>query len=131
MAHAVGHYSPDVMCGYIRNSVGSGIAYPREKGIPEPDWRDEQKLCPALLFYMPSATLIDPVAVRDTAAPSTACPMSHFMQVIDRYRAQSHSQADKGCRFGRQMNAMPGTLLSWSKEFLQLCSWPVSDDQVR
>ena len=116
MAHAVGHYSPDVMCGYIRNSVGSGIAYPREKGIPEPDWRDEQKLCPALLFYMPAVTLIDPVAVRDAAAPKRNDAMNHFEQVIDRYRQQSHSEADKGHRFERLMQAMLRTLPPWSKE---------------
>lgn len=49
--------------------------------------------------------------------------MSHFQQVIDRYRTQSFSEADKGSRFERLMIAMLRTLPPYSDELCQVWPW--------
>ena len=49
--------------------------------------------------------------------------MSHFQQVIDRYRTQSFSEADKGSRFERLMTAMLQTLPPYSDELCQVWPW--------
>jgi len=49
--------------------------------------------------------------------------MSHFQQVIDRYRTQSFSEADKGRRFERLMIAMLQTLPPYSDELCQVWQW--------
>ena len=49
--------------------------------------------------------------------------MSHFQQVIDRYRTQSFSEADKGNRFERLMIAMLQTLPPYSDELCQVWPW--------
>lgn len=49
--------------------------------------------------------------------------MSHFEQVIDRYRQQSHSEADKGHRFERLMQAMLRTLPPYCNELSTVWLW--------
>lgn len=49
--------------------------------------------------------------------------MSHFQQVIDRYRTQSFSEADKGNRFERLMIAMLRTLPPYSDELCHVWPW--------
>lgn len=49
--------------------------------------------------------------------------MSHFQQVIDRYRTQSFSEADKGSRFERLMIAMLRTLPPYSDELCHVWPW--------
>ncbi len=49
--------------------------------------------------------------------------MSHFQQVIDRYRTHSFSEADKGSRFERLMIAMLQTLPPYCDELCQVWPW--------
>lgn len=49
--------------------------------------------------------------------------MSNFQQVINRYREQSHSEADKGKRFERLMQAMLHTLPPYCNELQQVWLW--------
>lgn len=49
--------------------------------------------------------------------------MSHFEKVIDRYRNQSHSEADKGKRFERLMQAMLRTIPPYCNELQQVWLW--------
>lgn len=49
--------------------------------------------------------------------------MSNFQQVINRYREQSHSEADKGNRFERLMQAMLHTLPPYCNELQQVWLW--------
>lgn len=49
--------------------------------------------------------------------------MSNFQQVINRYREQSHSEADKGKRFERLMQAMLRTLPPYCNELQQVWLW--------
>lgn len=49
--------------------------------------------------------------------------MSNFQQVINRYREQSHSEADKGNRFERLMQAMLRTLPPYCNELQQVWLW--------
>lgn len=49
--------------------------------------------------------------------------MSHFEKVIDRYRNQSHSEADKGKRFERLMQAMLCTIPPYCNELQQVWLW--------
>ena len=49
--------------------------------------------------------------------------MSHFEKVIGRYRSQSHSEADKGQRFERLMQAMLRTLPPYCNELQQVWMW--------
>lgn len=49
--------------------------------------------------------------------------MSNFQKVINRYREQSHSEADKGKRFERLMQAMLRTLPPYCNELQQVWLW--------
>lgn len=49
--------------------------------------------------------------------------MSHFEIVINRYRSQSHSEADKGNRFERLMQAMLHTIPPYCNELKQIWLW--------
>ena len=49
--------------------------------------------------------------------------MSNFQKVINHYREQSHSEADKGNRFERLMQAMLRTLPPYSDELQQVWLW--------
>ena len=49
--------------------------------------------------------------------------MSNFHKVIDRYREQSHSEADKGNRFERLMQALFRTLPPYRDEFREVWLW--------
>ena len=49
--------------------------------------------------------------------------MSNFQQVINCYREQSHSEADKGKRFERLMQAMLRTLPPYCNELQQVWLW--------
>lgn len=49
--------------------------------------------------------------------------MSHFENVINRYRNQSHSEADKGKRFERLMQAMLRTIPPYCNELQQVWLW--------
>lgn len=49
--------------------------------------------------------------------------MSNFLKVINRYREQSHSEADKGKRFERLMQAMLRTLPPYCNELQQVWLW--------
>lgn len=49
--------------------------------------------------------------------------MSHFENVINRYRNQSHSEADKGQRFERLMQAMLRTIPPYCNELQQVWLW--------
>lgn len=49
--------------------------------------------------------------------------MSNFQKVINRYREQSHSEADKGNRFERLMQAMLHTLPPYCNELQQVWLW--------
>ncbi|MBR1850393.1 MAG: DEAD/DEAH box helicase [Bacteroidales bacterium] len=49
--------------------------------------------------------------------------MSHFAEVIDRYRKQSHSESDKGHRFERLMQAMLRTVPPYSDELQEVWLW--------
>ena len=49
--------------------------------------------------------------------------MSNFQKVINRYREQSHSEADKGKRFERLMQAMLHTLPPYCNELQQVWLW--------
>ncbi len=49
--------------------------------------------------------------------------MSHFEKVINRYRNQSHSEADKGKRFERLMQAMLRTIPPYCDELQQVWLW--------
>ncbi len=49
--------------------------------------------------------------------------MSNFLKVINRYREQSHSEADKGKRFERLMQAMLHTLPPYCNELQQVWLW--------
>ena len=49
--------------------------------------------------------------------------MSHFTEVINRYRDQSHSESDKGRRFERLMQAMLRTVPPYSDELQEVWLW--------
>ena len=49
--------------------------------------------------------------------------MSNFEKVINRYRNQSYSEADKGNRFERLMQAMFLTIPPYCDEFQQVWLW--------
>ena len=49
--------------------------------------------------------------------------MSHFEKVINRYRSQSYSEADKGNRFERLMQAMLRTIPPYCDELQQVWLW--------
>ena len=49
--------------------------------------------------------------------------MSNFEKVINKYREQSHSEADKGNRFERLMQAMLNTLPPYCNELKQVWLW--------
>lgn len=49
--------------------------------------------------------------------------MSNFQKVINRYREQSHSEADKGKRFERLMQAMLRTIPPYCDELQQVWLW--------
>ncbi|MBR1834994.1 MAG: DEAD/DEAH box helicase [Bacteroidales bacterium] len=51
--------------------------------------------------------------------------MSNFEKVINRYRNQSHSEADKGKRFERLMQAMLLTIPPYCNELQQVWTWSV------
>ena len=49
--------------------------------------------------------------------------MSNFEKVINKYREQSYSEADKGTRFERLMQAMLNTLPPYRDELKQVWLW--------